>query len=311
MAERRLAGFTKLDFERNQLVFKDKQSCLSFYFGKGMLNKKGEIIMKKEIGLLVTVLAIGALAGCDTKNNTDTSESTHSSTHTSTTISSESSSSSSEATSSSAAQTESSETVTQAGTLDQLSAAFPQDRLPSEVPMTEQKTLNAATHQGTNQLSILYYQLNDQRKLDDSSLNNETPIASYQKVTYEEKNQAAEAVHATPDDGGQAVDLGHAITGHMQGAAGSSYLSWQEGNWNLTVRAVNQENQDPVPVAKKIVAYLEEAMLPAPDLGQITVDMGKSDYTATTVSWQDGKITYTLQHQDPLSALKMAVSMNQ
>ena len=43
--------------------------------------------MKKEIGLLVTVLAIGALAGCDTKNNTDKSESTHSSTHTSTTIS--------------------------------------------------------------------------------------------------------------------------------------------------------------------------------------------------------------------------------
>ena len=37
----------------------------------------------------------------------------------------------------------------------------------------------------------------------------------------------------------------------MQGAAGSSYLSWQEGNWNLTVRAVNQENQDPEPVAKK------------------------------------------------------------
>ncbi|MCI1134668.1 hypothetical protein MOP89_02515 [Enterococcus gallinarum] len=266
--------------------------------------------MKKEIDLLVTVLAIGALAGCDTKNNTDKSESTHSSTHTSTTISSESSSSSSEAASSSAAQT-SSKTVTQAGTLDQLSAAFPQDRLPSEVPLTEQKTLNAATDEGTDQLSILYYQLNDQRELNDPSLNNETPIASYKNAAYENEDQAAEAVHANLDEGGQAVDLGHNITGHMQGAAGSSYLSWQEGNWNLTVRAVNQENQDPVPVAKKIVAYLEEAMLPAPGIGQITIDMGKSDYTANSVSWQDSKITYTLQHQDPLSALKMAVSMNQ
>ena len=261
-----------------------------------MLYKKGEIIMKKEIGLLVTVLAIGALAGCDTKNNTDKSESTHSSTHTSTTISSESSSSSSEAASSSAAQT-SSKTVTQAGTLDQLSAAFPQDRLPSD--------------EGADQLSILYYQLNDQRELNDPSLNNETPIASYKNAAYENEDQAAEAVHANLDEGGQAVDLGHNITGHMQGAAGSSYLSWQEGNWNLTVRAVNQENQDPVPVAKKIVAYLEEAMLPAPGIGQITIDMGKSDYTANSVSWQDSKITYTLQHQDPLSALKMAVSMNQ
>jgi len=52
-------------------------------------------------------------------------------------------------------------------------------------------------------------------------------------------------------------------------------------------------------------------MLPAPGIGQITIDMGKSDYTANSVSWQDSKITYTLQHQDPLSALKMAVSMNQ
>jgi len=159
---------------------------LSFYFGKGMLYKKGEIIMKKEIGLLVTVLAIGALAGCDTKNNTDKSESTHSSTHTSTTISSESSRRGSEAPSSSAAQT-SSKTVTQAGTLDQLSAAFPQDRLPSEVPVTEQKTLNAATDEGADQLSILYYQLNDQRELNDPSLNNETPIASYKNAAYENR----------------------------------------------------------------------------------------------------------------------------
>ena len=97
----------------------------------------------------------------------------------------------------------------------------------------------------------------------------------------------------------------------MQGAAGSSYLSWQEGNWSLTVRAVNQEEQDPVPVAKEVVAYLEEAMLPAPEVGQITIDMGKNDHTATTVVWQQEKTLRTVQHQDARSALKMAVSMNQ
>ena len=138
--------------------------------------------------------------------------------------------------------------------------------------MTEQKTLNAATDEGADQLSILYYQLNDQRELNDPSLNNETPIASYRIPTYENEDQAAEAVHANLDEGGQAVDLGHNITGHMQGAAGSSYLSWQEGNWNLTVRAVNQENQDPVPVAKKIVAYLKKKLCcPLQDRGQIAL----------------------------------------
>lgn len=38
------------------------------------------------------------------------------------------------------------------------------------------------------------------------------------------------------DNGGQPVDLGYNITGYKQGAAGSSYLSWQEGNWSLVVR---------------------------------------------------------------------------
>ena len=36
-------------------------------------------------------------------------------------------------------------------------------------------------------------------------------------------------------DNGQPVDLGYNITGYKQGAAGSCYLSWQEGNWSLVV----------------------------------------------------------------------------
>jgi hypothetical protein len=313
-----LAIHPKLVFWINQLITKnkDKQSCLSFYFGKSMLNKKGETTMKKEIGLLVTVLSIGALAGCNNQNSSDSSQSASSTvisskTSSTTSESTASSSSSSEKTSqTSSSKSESSESATQ-GIMDQLVAAFPDAVLPTEVPMTEQKVLNAATDEKSNQLSILYYQLEDQRALNDSSLNNETPMAGYQNASYENEEQAASAVQATPDSGGKEIDLGYNITGHMQGAAGSSYLSWQEGNWNLTVRAINQENQDPIPVAKEMVTYLEEAMLPAPGIGQITVDMGKSDHTATTVTWQKDNVVYTVQHQDALSALKMAVSMNQ
>ncbi len=89
--------------------------------------------------------------------------------------------------------------------------------------------------------------------------------------------------------------------------ARSCWLQLFKKKWSLTVRAVNQEEQDPVPVAKEVVAYLEEAMLPAPEVGQITIDMGKNDHTATTVVWQQEKMLRTVQHQDARSALEMAV----
>ena len=147
--------------------------------------------------------------------------------------------------------------------------------------------LNAATAASQSDASILYYGLDQQLSLNDKALNEETPLAAFQSKEYQSADEAAAAVNVTADDGGQAVDLGYGITGHMQGAAGSSYLSWQEGNWSLTVRAVNQEEQDPVPVAKEVVAYLEEAMLPAPEVGQITIDMGKM--TIQQLPWSGNK----------------------
>ena len=116
----------------------------------------------------------------------------------------------------------------------------------------------------------------------------------------------------TVDTNGRQVDLGYNITGYQQGAAGSSILEWQEGNWSIRVRASNIEGQDPVPLAKEIVAYLEKASLPAPEkYGKITVEMNDSSQQATQVSWQEPKNVYTVTHKDTLSALKMAVSMNQ
>lgn len=106
------------------------------------------------------------------------------------------------------------------------------------------------------------------------------------------------------------MDLGHQITGYQQGAAGSSYLEWQEGNWRIRIRGNNIDGQEPLPLAKEIVAYLEENRLPAPEqFGKITIDMGDATNRAVEVSWQEPKNVYTITHQDPMAALKMAVSM--
>ena len=63
------------------------------------------------------------------------------------------------------------------------------------------------------------------------------------------------AVNQIIDNGGQPVDLGYNITGYKQGAAGSSYLSWQEGNWSLVVRASNINGESPDDLAKMLSTF--------------------------------------------------------
>lgn len=191
----------------------------------------------------------------------------------------------------------------------ELAAMHSELRLPT-VTAPNQTALNIASALEVNHLSVLYYAMDQPLVMNHRQLNNETPFASYQITSYGSAAEAQAAVNYVVDQGGQAVDLGYNITGHMQGAAGSTYLNWQEGKWSLTVRGINSENQDPVPVAKEMVAYLEEGFLPVPkSVGQVTVDLGISGYQKAQVVWQEDETVYRVTHQDPVSALKTAVSV--
>ncbi|MDT2809888.1 hypothetical protein P7H43_05280 [Enterococcus asini] len=296
--------------------------------------------MKKGIVLGLVIVA-GLLVGCRRNNetpNSSTEETTvqSSSTQESSTASSQSSSqkssesseskpsSSSSASSSSSSSANSSEKSNEpaastepssepAGNTPnaaaELAAMHSELRLPT-VTAPNQKALNIASALEVNHLSVLYYAMDQPLVMNHRQLNNETPFASYQITSYGSAAEAQAAVNYVVDQGGQAVDLGYNITGHMQGAAGSTYLNWQEGKWSLTVRGINSENQDPVPVAKEMVAYLEEGFLPVPkSVGQVTVDLGISGYQKAQVVWQEDETVYRVTHQDPVSALKTAVSV--
>lgn len=227
-----------------------------------------------------------------------------------TTSETSSSESSSESTTDSEIAESSSQYPEEVNAFNQLKEHYSTVALPTEIPHTEGNVLNIASDGTEDSLSVLYFDMETPLILNKKELNNETPIAHFQKETYPTKQEAEEAVSLRVDTQGQKVDLGYGITGFQQGAAGSSYLAWQEGNWHLVVRASNIEQQDPVAMAKEIVEYLEKEMLPAPEeVGQITVDMNDSSYRSNEVSWQVGKVAYTIRHQDPIAALTMAVSM--
>lgn len=196
--------------------------------------------------------------------------------------------------------------------LDSLKSAYP-DSLPTRILTADSPEYVSAATTGTKDMDnyrILYYAEKEAIGVNDPQLDEKKPIAAFEKKTYATHGEAALAVNQIVDDGGKEVDLGHQITGHQQGAAGSSYISWREGNWMLAVQASNVEGEKPLPLAKDAVAYLEEASLPAPDQdGQINLVVTGSDYESNRVTWQEGRVVYTIQHQEAMAALKMAVSV--
>lgn len=272
----------------------------------------------KKVALLIPALLL--LSACQGTNNfTETTDTatleTHSTSHsTSKETNTQSTTKKSESSEMSGNTTETSRQNKQAQTaFEELKEKYPTTPMPQEIPITTGK-LNIAAAETKQGFSILYYDLPKAYVLNAKELNQETPMASYlYQYGFASSQEAIDALRpVTVDTNGRQVDLGYNITGYQQGAAGSSILEWQEGNWSIRVRASNIEGQDPVPLAKEIVAYLEKASLPAPEkYGKITVEMNDSSQQATQVSWQEPKNVYTVTHKDTLSALKMAVSMNQ
>lgn len=107
-------------------------------------------------------------------------------------------------------------------------------------------------------------------------------------------------------------DLGYGITGYGEGAAGTQYFSWEEGNWLFSIRSVSEDQMDNPGIAKKIVTYLEDHYLPAPkDQGIVYIQYPQGgEEVNVDIRWQESNIIYQLKTtRVPLDALEMVVSM--
>ncbi len=282
----------------------------------------------KKLGLLIpAILLLSACQGANhsTKTTETSTQTTTSSTVQSTNRNVSETSTTQSTTKTSAESSSQKDTTTKASdetsttnqkqqtAFDQLKENYPSTPMLQEIPIGS-GNLNVAAAETKQGFSIIYYDLPKAYVLNAKELNQETPIASYlYQYGFASSQEAINALQPiTIDTNGRQVDLGYNITAYQQGAAGSSILEWQEGNWRIRIRASNVEGQDPVPLAKEIVAYLEKASLPAPEkYGKITIEMNDASNQSAQVSWQEPKNVYTVTHKDALSALKMAVSMNQ
>lgn len=191
--------------------------------------------------------------------------------------------------------------------------------LPTSFPLPKGQYLGASITTNTTDASHVNFYTGDKPlALNDPSLtksHSKIPwLASYEVKTYENANQTdlfpETDVQNIPKD--MSVDLGHGIKGMVEGAAGSQYLTWQEGRWTLQIRSVTEDQINNPGIAKKMVKYLESHTLPVPkDKGFVDVQYasgGKS--VRVTISWQDGKRIHQLKtDQVPLEALGMVVSV--
>ncbi|WP_086349842.1 hypothetical protein [Candidatus Enterococcus clewellii] len=278
---------------------------------------------RKYLSLGLLALTVGVLVGCSngsektaestTKNSGEATAASSSKESTASTKSEDSSTQNSTQLSSSSTETTPADQAEQV--LSELATLFPGHALPNSILTgTTKNYISAATTSAGDQtnFNILYYAEDQPIKVNSTELNELKPIAAMEKITFASDEEAKSEVGKIEDYSGSEVDLGYGLTGYMQGAAGSSYLTWAEGNWNVTIKASNIDGEDPVKLGKEVVMHLEENMLPVPEQdGNIQLEVGENgDYQTNSVVWQKKNIVYKIHHFNAIQVVKMATSTN-
>lgn len=286
----------------------------------------------KKFGLAIPIVLLGfTLAACGHSDSANKSTATNSSTSQSTTTTNSSTSQStapSSSTSADAASTSSTQnqskkiaikqasTTSRIGQLNhQLQAALGDIALPQADGLDKgSSNLNVRYTGDTNNYQIFYSVGNRPSAFNATTLSKQNPYATLKKETFSSNAQAAAQINhidAQSNKGLPTTDLGSGLTGYSDMGAGNIHLLWNEGNWSLSVHAINIENQDPTPMAKKVVQLLNTYSLPAPNkYGQIQFDVNINPGARNQIiKWQDQNIVYTIEAHDPTTAIKFAASI--
>ncbi|MDA3783945.1 hypothetical protein [Lactobacillus delbrueckii] len=222
-------------------------------------------------------------------------------------------SSSSQASSKSAASSSQRADANRMGTLtSQLRVKLPGMLLPAADGLGQGSSNLNIRYTSSSSQNVVYYSVgNSPLALNDSRIASEKPYA----VLTEKKNVADASSlinYQEPKTGLPAVKIASNVTGTEEGAAGSTYLQFNQGQWSFVVRASNVQGQKPLPTAQKLLALYQQYGLPdTAAKSSVQVDVGESLGSLNTViTWAKGSSVYQLKAHSAETAFKMLKSLN-
>lgn len=222
-------------------------------------------------------------------------------------------SSSSQASSKSAASSSQRSDTNRIGTLtSQLRAKLPGMLLPAADGLGRGSSNLNIRYTSSSSQNVVYYSVgNSPLALNDSRIASEKPYA----VLTENKNVADPSSlinYQEPKTGLPAVKIAGNVTGTEEGAAGSTYLQFNQGQWSFVVRASNVQGQKPLPTAQKLLTLYQQYGLPdTAAKASVRVDVGESLGSLNTViTWAKGSSVYQLKAHSTETAFKMLKSLN-
>ncbi len=287
---------------------------------------------KNRKNLALLLLAASLLAGCAGQSNSQSSQSSQAKSEkkaeskassksaaksaASSTVSSSKSSLSQASSKSAASSSQSQRQSTSAnrmGTLtSQLRGKLPGMLLPAADGLGQGSSNLNIRYTSSSSQNVVYYSVgNSPLALNDSRIASEKPYA----VLTENKNVADASSlinYQEPKTGLPAVKIAGNVTGTEEGAAGSTYLQFNQGQWSFVVRASNVQGQKPLPTAKKLLSLYQQYGLPdTAAKSSVQVDVGESLGSLNTViTWVKGSSVYQLKAHSTETAFKMLKSLN-
>jgi|GEM_PF-4802802 len=283
---------------------------------------------KNRKNLALLLLAASLLAGCAGQSNSQSSQSSQAKSEkkaeskagsksaaksAASSAASSAKSSSSQASSKSAASSSQRADTNRIGTLSrQLRGKLPGMLLPAADGLGQGSSNLNIRYTSSSSQNVVYYSVgNSPLALNDSRIASEKPYA----VLTENKNVADASSlinYQEPKTGLPAVKIAGNVTGTEEGAAGSTYLQFNQGQWSFVVRASNVQGQKPLPTAQKLLALYQQYGLPdTAAKSSVQVDVGESLGSLNTViTWTKGSSVYQLKAHSTETAFKMLKSLS-
>lgn len=186
-------------------------------------------------------------------------------------------------------------------------------KLPTEITLPEGKHLTAVTSSNATSYEVIYYQHDEpipiNNKLLFSEDNPAEVVARIGVKRYDTQKEADHAVayEAFDESMGDSIRLSEGLTGYQEADDESVWTHWNVGRWALTIHASSDNSEHGLSLAKEVIAYLDEYMLPAPrQHGYAHLD---ANHENSRIVWETETTVYTIdQINDPLQALKIAVN---